>query len=109
MQAGHKHHQDVLDEAGHLEAGPQVGQGGHVVMGSACQEGRVDEVPWAHGRPVEEASVQSDEVEGDGIAVGVDPGDQCLGQGLAWGELQVHWGVQTLLPLVQAGAYLGVH
>lgn len=66
MQAGHKHHQG---EMGHLG-------GSHVVLGSACQEGRVDVVPWGRGHPVEEALVQSDEAEGDGSVVGVDPEDQ---------------------------------
>ncbi|KAG7222743.1 hypothetical protein INR49_026353, partial [Caranx melampygus] len=54
------------------------------------------------------ASVQSDEVEEDGNVVVVDPGDHVQGQ--AWGGTHVRWWVevQTLLPSVQAEAYLGV-
>lgn len=57
---------------------------------------------------VVEASVQSDEVEGDGNVVVVDPLDHV--QARAWGGTHVRWWVevQTLLPLVQAEAYLGV-
>lgn len=57
-----------------------------------------------------EASVQSDEAEGDGSVAVVDPEDQWHVQGLAWGGRHVRWQVeaQTLLPLVQAGACLGV-
>lgn len=58
---------------------------------------------------VVEASVQSDEAEGDGNVVVVDPLDHV--QARAWGGTHVRWWVevQTLLPLVQAKAYLGVH
>lgn len=58
-----------------------------------------------------EASVQNDEAEGDGNVVVVDPGDQRHGQDQAWGGMRVRWWVevQTLPPLVQAEAYLGVH
>lgn len=57
-----------------------------------------------------EASVRSDVAEGDGSVAVVDPEDQRHVQGLAWGGMHVRWQVevQTLLPLVQAGAYLGV-
>lgn len=53
------------------------------------------------------------EVEGDGsVAVEdpEDPEDQLEVQGPVWGGIQVHWQVevQTLLPWVQVGAYLGV-
>lgn len=56
------------------------------------------------------ASVQSDEAEGDGSVVVVDPENQRHVQGLVWGGMYVRWRVevQNLLPLVQAGAYLGV-
>lgn len=58
---------------------------------------------------VAEASVRSDEVEGDGSVVVEDPEDPCHVQGPAWGGMRVRWRVevQTLLPLVQAAAYLG--
>lgn len=57
-----------------------------------------------------EASGQSDEAEGDGSVVVVDPEDRGHVQGQAWGGMHVRWWVeaQTLLPLVQAWAYLGV-
>ena len=57
-----------------------------------------------------EASAQSDEAEGDGSVAVVDLEDQWHVQGLAWGGRHVRWQVeaQTLLPLVQAGACLGV-
>lgn len=59
---------------------------------------------------VAEASGQSDEAEGDGSVVVVDPEDQGHVQGRAWGRMHVRWWVeaQTLLLLVQAWAYLGV-
>lgn len=57
---------------------------------------------------VAEASGRSDEAEGDGSVAVVDPEDHV--QGLALGGMHVRWWVevQTLLPLVQVGAYLGV-
>lgn len=72
MQADRMHYQDVQDGGGHLEAGPLEGRSGHVVLGSACQEGRVDVVPQARGHHVAEASVQSVEAEGDGNVAVVD-------------------------------------
>lgn len=55
-----------------------------------------------------EASVRSDEVEGDG-SVAVEPEDRGHVQGLAWGGMHVRWRVEVRnLPLVQAGACLGV-
>lgn len=39
---------DVQGGVGALEAGPLVGHCDRVVLGSACQEGRADMVPWAH-------------------------------------------------------------
>lgn len=55
------------------------------------------------------ASDQSDEAEEDGSVAVVAPEDQV--QGLASGGMHARWWVevQTLLPLVQVGAYLGVH
>lgn len=76
VQPDRMHFQGVQDEAGHLEAGPWVGRCGLVVLGSACQEGRVDVVPKAHGHHVEEALVQNDVVVGDGSVVVADPEDQ---------------------------------
>lgn len=58
---------------------------------------------------VAEASVQSDEVEGDGSVAAVDLEDPWHARGPAWGGMRVRWRVEvrTLLPSVQAEAYLG--
>lgn len=39
----------VKDGEGRLEAGSLVGWCGHAVLGSACREAWVDEVPSVHG------------------------------------------------------------
>lgn len=45
VEPDRKHRQDVQDGVGHPGAGPLVGWRGHVVLGSACQEGWEDVVP----------------------------------------------------------------
>lgn len=109
MQPDRTHHLDVQDAVGHLEAGSLVDWSGHVALRSACREGWVDVVQQGHGYRAAEASVQSDEVEGDGSVVVVDHKDHV--QGLVWGGMYVHWQVelQTLLLLAQPTAHLGVH
>ena len=49
VEPGRRHHQDVQDGVGHLGAGPLVDSCGLVVLGSACQDGKVDVVQWALG------------------------------------------------------------
>lgn len=82
MEHDHMHHR-VQDGEGRLEAGSLVGWWGRADLGNACQEGQVGVVPWVHGHQVAEASVRSDEVEGDGSVAAVDLEDQRHVQGLA--------------------------
>lgn len=81
---------------GHQAAGPL--EDWPEALGSACQDGGVDGVPWALGQHVAEAWVQNWD-EGDGSVVVAGPGGP-WDQDQVWAERHVHWkgGVQTLLP-----------
>lgn len=109
---GRDRHGRPLSSAGEGgAAGPEAGPcGGR--RGSGHRGGRVDAVPEAHGHHVMEASVRSDEVEGDGSEAVADPGYRWGVPDRAWGGRRVRWPVaaQTLPPpLVREGACLDNH
>lgn len=108
MQPDRTRRPDVEDAVGRLEAGSLVDWCGHAALRSACQEGWVDVVRLGHEYRVAEASVQSDEAEGDGSVAVVDHRGRV--QGLVWGGMCVRWQVElrTLLLPARPRACLGV-